>query len=143
MDIEPNATDINLTISAPAEAGSSMTLPTNNTKWVNYTCALSPSATNKTIRAQITSGTLPPGVSLKLQAGAYSGGAGGGTTGTSAGLKTLSTSAQAIITGIGRSFTGNGSGKGHQLTYSLVVANQALLDFNSNGTVTITFTISD
>jgi hypothetical protein len=143
MDIEPGNSSIQLPIGPPLEAGNPMQLPTNATKWINYTCALSPSATNKIIRAQITSGVLPPGVSLQLQAGAYTG-SGGGTSGSTAGLITLSASPQAIITGIGRSYTGNGAGQGHQLTYSLVIANQSLLNFDTDGaSVTVTFTISD
>jgi len=143
MDIEPSNSSIQLTLGPPVEAGNSMQLPTNTTKWINYTCALSPSATNKIIRAQITSGALPPGVSLQLQAGAYTGG-GAGTTGSTVGIITLSASPQSIITGIGRSYTGNGSGQGHQLTYSLDIVNQSLLNFDTNGaSVTVTFTISD
>ena len=143
MDMEPNNSTIQLQIGAPLEAGAPMQEPSDASRWINYTCALAPTATNKIIRAQISAGALPPGVSLTLQAGVYTG-SGGGSPGNPAGAITLSPSPQAIITGIGRSYTGTGSGQGHQLTYSLLIADQSLLNFDADGTsVTVTFTISD
>jgi hypothetical protein len=145
LDIEPNNTPIILTFDQPNDAGNpvtSTTNGTNNTKWLNYSCSLSPSSTNKIVTVQITGGTVPTGLTLKLQAGNYTG-IGQGTLGTPSGQLTLNNSVQTLISGIGASYTGTGINNGHQLTYSLSIDQYNLLDFNASATIEITYTITD
>jgi hypothetical protein len=101
-------------------------------------------AKNKTrnITASI-SGTLPSGVSLKLQAGGIS--TGNGTLGGSGGQITLSKNGQNVVTGIGSAYTESGENKGHQLTYTLDMNNSSYstLIANNNYNVTVTYTITE
>ncbi len=82
-----------------------------------------------------------PGIALKLLAGTATGG--GGTLGVSTGQKTLTTSPQIIISGIGGAFTGNGVNNGHQLTLATEITNYTQLVQTSSQTITITYTISN
>ena len=144
LDIEPNVAPITLSLTPPNEAGQPLTVgsnATNNTKRLNYTSAIAQGGTNKKITAQITSGTVPPGVSLRVEAGVAAAG-GAGTKGSPTGLVTLDATAKNLITGIGRCYTGDGSGFGHVLTYSVIISNYSLLKFNANNSVQITYTIS-
>lgn len=142
LDIEPNNSPIALTIDPPIEAGNSINSTTvNNAKWLNYTSAVA-TGSSRNIAVQITSGSLPSGVSLSLNASSFAG-VGMGTTGVSTGSVTLSGSPQVIISGIGGAYTGNGTNNGHSLNYSLNVANINLLKQEAGSTVTVTFTLID
>ncbi|WWC83875.1 hypothetical protein PIECOFPK_01605 [Mycovorax composti] len=139
LDIEP-AGPITLSFTKPTEAGLPLSNPTPNTsKWINYTSAYGTSGSSRIITASINQ-TIP-GINIRLQAAAASG-AGGGTRGTPAGLITLTTTPTVIISGIGRSYTGNGVGNGHQLTISVVPNNYSNLSAQTNTQVTVTYTIS-
>jgi len=90
-----------------------------------------------------TAGTVPAGLQLTVQAGSFSG-SGVGTFGTSAGVITLTGTAQNLLTGIGSAYTGNGPSNGHNLTYTLSqVGSYAALDFDNSNTLTVTYTLSD
>lgn len=145
VDVEPNNSTVVLTFEQPNEAGAPVTISTNstdNSKWLNYSSSLSPSATTRNITAQITSGVVPTGVDLRLQTENYSG-IGQGVLGNSIGLITLNNTAQNIITGIGGSYTGDGANNGHQLTFSLSIDQYGLLDYDKSATIEVTFTITD
>lgn len=136
-DIEPNRNAINFSLTAPTEAG----LPvlanaTNNTKWINYTSAVSGS-TSQAITVQSNISTV--GVELRVTASAVSG-SGAGTRGTSTGIQTISPVARQIITGIRNCYTGNGSSNGHQLTYTIATGNSSQLVAASH-TITIIYTM--
>ena len=135
LDIAP-AGSININFTAPTEAGNPLINPSNNTKWINYSSAVTVAQT-RSVTASISASI--PGVDVKIQAAAFTG-AGGGARGITTGLKTLSTSPNVIINGIGGAFTGNGANNGHQLTISLVPNNYTLLAAQ-NTNVTITYTI--
>lgn len=140
LDIEPNTNNISFNFTAPTEAGMPISNPTaNTTKWLNYTSAKATTTANRTVSAQIDQ--IIPGIAIKLQAGSATGG--GGTLGTTTGQKTLTTSAQTIINGIGGAFTGNGANHGHQLTISATITNYTQLVQTNNKTIIITYTISN
>ncbi len=139
LDIEPTNTGLTFNVTAPTEAGVQATTSTNNTKWLNFTSAVAPGVT-RSIRVQMT-GTLPTGVSLNLVTSAYSG-SGAGTLGTPVSSLVLNTTSQAVVNGIGGAFTGNGSSNGYNLTYSMTIANYALLRAQSS-TVSIIYTFVD
>lgn len=144
LDLE-GTTSITLTPASPTEAGNSLNFAsaTNNGIWLNYTSIV---ATGKTrnVTVQITSGSVPTGLALKVSAGTIAG-SGQGTFGTPTAQVTLSNLAQSIITGIGSAYTGSGTNTGHQLNYLLDILSLNNYDqiVQGNTTVTVTYTISE
>ncbi|MBI5916612.1 MAG: hypothetical protein HY842_14640, partial [Bacteroidetes bacterium] len=115
LDIEPGNAAITVFLQPPTEAGAPLEFTgggTDNSKWLNYSSALAPAAPGRTVSVQITDGSLPAGVEVKVQAASYSG-SGAGAFGTPAGLISLSSTAQTLISSIGRCYTDNGQGNGH------------------------------
>ena len=140
MDIAPNNTAFSLNLVAPTEAGSITEInPTNSTKWINFSSAVVTGITRK-ITAQL-SGTLPIGLNLKLVVSNYAG-TGAGALGTSSGTLFLSGTAQIVINSIGGAFTGDGSGNGYNLNYSIEISDFALLK-SQTSTFSIIYTMSD
>lgn len=156
LDIETSAgsKDIVLSVAAPTEAGEGIVLTgaTNNALWLNYTSIVNKNVSSanitRKVSVKISNGTVPGGLDLKVASAAATAD-GKGTKGTAVGSAlTLSGTDQDIITAIGSAWTGNGSGKGHQLTYSLAESNSGnsfnLLDNDLDDTqLTITYTISE
>ncbi len=139
VDVAPNNTGLIFNVTAPTEGGLRAITSTNSTKWLNFTSAVA-TGTTRNIRVQMT-GALPTGISLSLATSAYSG-SGAGVLGTRVASIVLSTTSQAVISGIGGAFTGDGANNGYNLTYSLTLANYALLRAQSS-TVSIVYTIVD
>ena len=141
LDIEPNNAGISLSFSAPSEAGMPVTSPTANTsKWLNYTSALASLAPARHVSAAIDG--VIPGVSIRVQAGPAVGG-GGGALGTSTGAVTVTTVPQAIVSGIGGAFTGDGANNGHQLSIWAEISDYNVVTRITGQIVTITYTISN
>lgn len=140
LDVEPNTNSINLSLTAPTEAGNMVTnTASNNTKWINFSSAVTPGQTRR-VSAQI-SGVMPNGLNLVLNTSAYSG-AGAGTLGSRVSPITLTGSSQTIINGIGGAFTGNGVSNGYNLTFTLSISNYSQLRSQSS-TVSIIYTLID
>ncbi len=140
LDVEPDNSGFNLSFTAPTEAGNPLTTTTtNNTKWLNFTSAVTMGATRR-ISAQL-SGILPSGINLKLVTSNYAG-AGAGTLGNAVSALYLSSTQQTVVNNIGGAFTGNGVGNGYNLTYLLEIANYSLLK-NQTSTVSILYTLID
>ncbi len=77
VDIEPDNTPISLGFEVPTEGGNPLVVTTtDNTKWINYTCALAPSASARNIYMEASNTMLPDGINLELTIGAAVGGAG-------------------------------------------------------------------
>lgn len=93
-----------------------ITPTTIDTTWLNYSSIVDGLSTNS-ICININSGVLPAEVVVKLNIGEDVG-AGAGTMGKSAGQIALTDYPQPIVTDIGTCYTGQGTKKGHQLTYS-------------------------
>ncbi len=145
LDIEPAGVPITLSMTPPTEAGNPLTIGaggTNNSKWINYTSALAAGAATRSINVRVTSGSVPTGVSLKVQASTYSG-TGAGVLGVPAGQVTVDNVARTVISGIGGCYTGDGVNRGHRLTYSISISNYSLLKFNQSSSLQITYTITD
>jgi hypothetical protein len=143
-DADGEATTINLAPDISAlEAGEAVDFSTanDNSLWLNYTSVVASEQT-RNITASI-SGTLPSGISLKLQAGGIS--TGNGARGNSAGQITLSENGQNVVTDIGSAYTESGENKGHQLTYVLDMNNNSYagLIAADNYNVTVTYTITE
>ncbi len=156
LDIESGGADktVTLAIEAPTQAGKNVNLSNavNNSLWLNYTSIVNKNSSSldntRKVTAKISEGSIPLGLDLKVQAGTASAD-GMGNKGSPVGSGiVLNSSDQDIITGIGSCYTGNGNGKGHQLSYSLELKNNGndfnLLDNNLDNTeITITYTITD
>ncbi|WP_188764914.1 hypothetical protein [Emticicia aquatilis] len=129
----------NLVVTSPTIAGESIRVVGSNTsKWINFTSAV-PFSLTRTIYAQITSGSIPSGMALKLTISPASGGA--GVLGSSVSSVNLSTSPQVIISNIGGAYTGQGSGYGYNIKFELVISDYSLLR-EGNTNLSITFTIT-
>lgn len=143
VDIEPNNTAVNLQFNSPLEGGKAIeAIKQDQSKWLNYTSAIARTGSNRIITAQIANGAIPEGVALGLTASNYVGN-GKGTHGQSNGPIFLSSTPKTIINNIGRAFTGNGTGNGHQLTYSLSISDYKKLDASANTEVMVIFTITE
>lgn len=150
LDIEEgnNGRTVSLIVEAPEDAGDPVVLDNaiDSSLFINYTSIVGGSK-RRSVSAQITSGTIPGGLNLKVAARNATTDK-KGTAGSPAGSITLSTTPQTLISGIGSCFTGNGNGKGHRIVYSLDLSNNGD-DFGSfnyeqnNSEVTVTYTITD
>jgi hypothetical protein len=138
IKLSPDNSAFSLIVGTPSIAGGATILPTNTSKWINFTSAVAPSMT-RTITAQITSGSVPSGMALKLTISYANGGA--GSLGSNVSSINLSTSSQVIISNIGGAYTGQGSGYGYNLSYELVVTDYSQLRAG-NTNIGITFTIN-
>ena len=136
---------------APSEAGNSVIFnDTNSDIWINYSCSIIGTSVEptKSIAAQITQGMVPLGLRLSVIA-SKDASQGGGTLGVPESTPVVLNhlKANTVIDGIGVSYTGSGTTKGHNLTYTLsldpTLGSYALLDFNQSGSLTVTYTLSD
>jgi hypothetical protein len=146
VDIEPSgAKTISLSPTPPTEAGSSLDFSgaTDNSLWLNYSSIVANATATRKVTVQITNGTVPSGTYLKVAGAAAIGGT--GTVGTPAGTITLTSLAQDFVTGIGSCYTGDGTSKGHNLTYSLALqpGNYDLVYSNPTTPITVTYTITN
>lgn len=147
LDLE-GTTSVSLSVVAPTEAGAAVDFSgaTNSAVWVNYSSIVGTTETARAVAAKISANAVPSGMLLKVTAGADAG-SGDGTMGTSAGQITLTASDQTIISGIGSSYTADGSSNGHNLTYALeldpTAGSYAQINFDEDVTLTITYTISN
>ncbi|WP_421770143.1 hypothetical protein [Emticicia sp.] len=132
-----------LTLASPSTAGSSINTSINDeTKWLNFTSAVA-SGVSRRIEANISSGSVPSGLQLKLGLNAAVGG--GGTLGTivasTASPITLG-SAVIVLNNITGAYTGVGVGSGFRLRYTVSISNYGLLRSGTN-VVQITYTLID
>lgn len=140
LDLD-NTSAITLKFTAPTVAGASITSPaTNTSKWLNFTSAVAPGIT-RTVSAQIISGSIPAGVRLKLETATYAG-SGAGALGSVTSPIYITAAATTFISNIGGAYTGNGTGNGYNLKYSLEIQDYSLLR-NTNNSFTVIYTLSD
>ncbi len=145
LDIEPGAgSDIHFTVEPSAESGNPANIEktTNGNLWVNYTSAVANPQDSRVITAQISQGNFPEGITLFVEAGAFSG-SGAGQTGQPTGKTSLSVQPKPIISNIGSCFTGNGTNNGHLLTFSIDIADYSKIQSMENSEFTILYTITD
>lgn len=138
--IEPDNSDITLTLDAPSEAGA-MNLSTVSyaAKRIIYTSAL-PLLSTRKITAEKTFGTIPAGTKFYLIVSNSS--TGSGELGTGLGEIEIPDTGQVdIISNIGSSFTGTGTSAGHAIDYKLSVTNMSQLRSSNSESIGITFTI--
>ena len=134
-----NSNMLSLEFVSPYNPGSTISNISNDSKWLNYSIVLTPPEPAFSISVEISSGTIPDGIELRLVAGACTS-SGGGQPGTPTGIITLKNQPQTLINNIGTCNTGTGINYGHQLTYSFVITNFSQLSATS-APINVLFTI--
>ncbi|SHF53660.1 hypothetical protein SAMN05444274_106108 [Mariniphaga anaerophila] len=145
VDVEPGVDNsIHFTILPGAESGNSLTVgsSSNNSLWLNYTSALPANQHSRKITAEVSQGTVPSGLKLFLEASRFSGN-GAGKRGQPAGRVELSNQPRPVVTGIGNCYTGNGVRAGHQLTFSVEVADYSEIESAGEYNFVILYTLTD
>lgn len=143
LNIAPNNTVVTLNLDASNSPGEKVKIVVaNNTKWINFTSAISDSSSPRNLSVKIDDGEVPSGLYLKLEIANYTGN-GKGQLGTPSKTITLNKSSQTIISNIGAAYTGNGINNGFELTYYLEIYNYKLLDMNNSETLSISLTLTD
>jgi hypothetical protein len=146
LSIMPNHNAITIEVSTPKTAGeppiASFNSNEGNTKWLNYTSALSSFKKSRKILVQISDGKVPDGMLLKVETSSYTGN-GKGSHGTAAGIVTLSTKSALLIANIKGAYTGIGVNSGHKLTYSVELTDPNKIIALQESDVQITYTITD
>jgi len=131
--------NITLTIAAPGTGGQQPVDDTDNTCYLQYTATV-PSGMTRTLSVAWGAGdTAPGGCSLRVTA-TPSGVVGEGST---SGQRTLSSSAQSVVTAIGSCYTGTGALDGANLSYVLTVTDALTLVANESQAATVTYTLTD
>jgi hypothetical protein len=125
-----NSTNVSLDITPPFNPGSPIEIVSDASKWLNYSIQVTPPEPTYSISVEISSGLIPEGMNVYLEAAPYSG-FGGGQPGIPTGRITLSNQPQVLIRNIGTCNSGSGTMVGHRLTYSLVITNYSLLGASS------------
>ena len=107
-------------------AGNHTEMVVDNTQWLNYSFELNPADPYASITVAISSGTIPSGMEIYVQAGYYNG-SGRGKAGRPTGKIKIGNIPNVVINDIGSMNTGHGKHQGHQLTLSIVITDYALL----------------
>jgi len=142
LDIEPNTRNIIFEFKSPDEPGDKLTRVKGETKWLNYTSALSLGGSPKVITAHLENSKGIPGLTIELTVSKYSGN-GRGVLGTPAGTIKLSSAAQKIIYGIGGCFTGDGTNRGHEIEYNAYIHDYSIFEIPTTTTMEVVFTITN
>jgi hypothetical protein len=114
----------------------------DETLWINYSSALSRNQDSRAVTAEISQGNVPEGLRLFLEAGRYLGN-GRGSLGQPAGKTELTNSPRPIVTGIGNCYTGDGVNNGHQLSFSIEIADYEKLKADDQIYFEVLYTLTD
>jgi hypothetical protein len=114
----------------------------DETLWINYSSALSRNQNSRTITAEISQGNVPEGLRLFIEADRYLG-SGNGSLGQPSGKTELGNSPRPIVTGIGNCYTGDGVNNGHQLSFSIEIADYAKLNADDQIYFEVLYTLTD
>lgn len=139
----PGSSNITLSLQPVPDPGAGLTgsVVSGSEIWLNYTSSMAFGKPPRSVNVQVTSGTIPPGVNLKLRAMPYSG-SGKGLFGVSTGEVNVTTNPEVILSGVGRCFTGTGK-NGHRLEYRLEISDFGSLSLTQAANVQITYTLTD
>ena len=146
LDIELAASkNFSMLFVAPTEAGLGITAPAADASlWLNYSSIVTAAAPDNIRTVSVKSSTTIPGVGIAVTAGTPVMATGAGTGGTAGAAVTLTVSDQTVITGIGSCYTGDGAGKGSNVSYAISAAPAAYALLVAGSTiVTVTYTLSD
>lgn len=134
------SSSINIDMKSVIAAGENSEKVVSNNQWLNYSLHVNPSDPVSSISVSVVSGSLPPGVDIYIQAGRHTGN-GQGKTGVPAGKVKIDNVPKVILGGIGSSSTGNGNFQGHQIIFSMMITDFALLQ-PGNYTIYLQYTLN-
>lgn len=134
------SSSINIDMNSVIAAGENSEKVVSNNQWLNYSLHVNPSDPVSSISVSVVSGSLPPGVEVYVQAGRHTGN-GQGKTGVPAGKVKIENVPKVILGGIGSSSTGNGNFQGHQIIFSMMITDFALLR-PGNYTIYLQYTLN-
>lgn len=124
-------------MSAITIAGGHPTTFTDNTQWLNYTIRDN-TGLLYSLMVSATSGTIPPGMELHIEAGPFYGtGQGGQPTGP----KLVSNVPTALVVNMGQGVTGIGQQCGHNIILTIGINNFGLLR-PANYPITLLYTFT-
>ena len=130
---------LSLSVTPPGTGGQPPQNDLDNTCYLQYTSCV-PTGQTRTLHVAWAAGdSAPAGCVLQLII-SPSGGAG---EGSSSGRRTISGSAQTVVTGITHCATGTSATDGANIRYDLTVSDATSLVVGENRSVTVTFTLTD
>ncbi len=131
---------INLELSPSFNPGSGKHIITDNSQWLNYTTLVHPADPTFSITVEISSGSIPEGLELQLEASSYVG-ISKGKPGNPSRKIILSHIPRVLIANIGTCYTGSNRNEGHQLNFSFIVKDYGKLK-SGLSTIYIQYTIT-
>ena len=131
--------NLSLSVTSAGTGGQPPQDDTDNTCYLQYTSCISIGQT-RTLNVAWGAGDSAPAGCLMRVTITPSGGAG---EGSSSGQRTISGSAQTVVTGITRCATGTSATDGANLSYTLSVSDATSLVAGESSSATITFTLTD
>lgn len=142
--LSSSSNNFTLPVAAPTEAGNAVTMTaTNASNWLVMTSAVA-TGTTRSIKGSVT-GTLPPGIRLKLVVSPYavSGQGFTGGNGVVSGNLYLMAASASFIDSIKGGYTGvTPNADGYKLTYSLEVQTYSSIRSGTYN-MTVTYTMTD
>ena len=124
-------------MSAITIAGGHPTTFTDNTQWLNYTIRDN-TGLYYSLMVSATSGTIPPGMEIHVEAGPFYG---TGVGGQSTGPKLVSDVPSALVVNMGQGVTGIGQQCGHNIILTIGITNFGLLH-PANYPITLLYTFT-
>ena len=135
------ATNSAFTVGAPTTAGAMpITTFAGGSLFLQYTSIKALTGTPRTIKAALTTGTIPAGLAISATAFTPTGGT--GDVGTSNSEQTISAIAATMIKNIGSGYTGIATANGAEVRYSSTITTMASLKVTTSTPLTITYTLS-
>ncbi|MFK7933368.1 MAG: hypothetical protein AB8G22_07650 [Saprospiraceae bacterium] len=143
LDIEPDNAPVIIRLQPSNNNPNSLQnlSASDNSKWINYTCALAPQSANRSVYIQINQGSIPIGMSVTAEASNPVGGA--GQLGIAIGSVPLTMSPRRLITDIGGCYTGDGENFGHNILYTVRLDDVERLGTSSEIMLNVVYTITE
>ncbi len=144
LTIEPNNGPVTFEVSVTPIAGAGEFITdTDESRYLNYSCALSSTSSSRVLYAELSSGSLPSGLILQVELGPPIGTA-EGQLANPVGPVELSTSPSIVGDGIRGCKTGSGPGTGHNLLYEIIVDEENDIGMTSGvNPLVVTYTLAD
>ncbi|QIA09783.1 hypothetical protein [Draconibacterium halophilum] len=144
LDIEPDIGNVEFSINAASGPGGAPEVvnKSNESIWINYSSAIRENGNTRSIKAEISEGVIPKGISFFIEASSASA-FGSKNQGSSAGKVKVASAPRPIITGIGSCFTGDGVNMGHHLKYFLEISDFTQIEAMGDYEFTVLYTITD
>ncbi len=142
--IEPNSGPVTFEVSiTPIPGAGEFITDTDESRYLNYSCALNSASSSRVLYAELSSGSLPSGLLLQVELGPPVGIA-EGQLANPVGPVELRSSPSIIGDGIRGAKTGSGPGTGHKLIYEIIVDDENDIGLTSGSNpLVVTYTLAD